>query len=159
MSIFNFNLYYITEDEEEVVEEEEIFQAESDDEVDPVLSLLQPTSIDEEYASGSNLSCKGDIDSFVIACRSPRPFFCEVYCKLNMKPNVPLAVRNVKFTKYIVKRHEFQIEREPEFEAYRETNDCRGDWFDFSVGSIDGRDLQVVFQMDVNSKFFDNVPT
>jgi len=127
--------------------------------IDPVLTLLQPLAIDEDYASASDMSFKGDIDSFVIVCRSPEPFICEAYCKLYMKPNVPLAVKNVKYTKYIMKRHEFDIKREPDFEAYRETNDYRGEWFDFSIGTIDGRDLQVVFQMDLESDFFVNVPT
>jgi len=33
-----------------------------------------------------------------------------------------------------------------------------GEWFEFTMGNIDGRELAVIFQMDLESEFFVNVP-
>jgi len=131
---------------------------ESDDGADPIIQLLQPVTIDTDYASGNDMSIKGDIDSYLDSCRSPCPFVCEAWYRLYTRPNVPLAAKNVKFTKYMISRHKFNVKHEPDFQTYRDRDVCPGEWFDFTIGIIDGRDLMVIFQMDLQSPFFNRVP-
>lgn len=127
-----------------------------EEDVDAVLALLQPIAIDLDYASGSDLVRKGDIDTILISCRTIEPFACKYACRISTKPKIPTLVKNVKFTKYMNKRSCFDLRYEPAFECRNENNE--GTWMEFTLGEIDGRDIFVIFRMDASSPFFDGVP-
>lgn len=118
------------------------------------------TSIHLDYASGSDLRIKHDVDSMIISCRSVEPFKCRYTCVIYAEPNIPVQVKNSKFTKYMDNRHCFDLRRKPRMQTRNEIEDGgrASKWYEFVIGVIDNRELFVAYKMDLTSPFYEGVP-
>jgi len=75
-----------------------------------------------------------------------------------MKP-AKITAQNIKLTRYFRKRTSFPLKHLPVYtHGYRENAFATDKWFECCLGSIDDRKVWLIFQMDVNSEFYMDIP-
>ncbi|KMQ89010.1 hypothetical protein RF55_11401 [Lasius niger] len=112
--------------------------------MEPVFAALDPTPFDPEDRRAAIYS--DDVDSILVATTSLEPFRCRTFVVLDTRPQRILRYANRKLTAYLEKREEFRPQRPPSFSVSPDDVDPRRQWYEFRAGSIDKRDLYVLFQ-------------
>lgn len=104
---------------------------------------------------GREMSLMLDIDSILISAHSLEPSVnrCSVKFTMNLRTDTIMPVKNVKFTKYMERRQEF-FDLEEYDDQLCDERVTRASWFEFALGSLDGRNVFVVFQPECDSRFF-----
>lgn len=89
-----------------------------------------------------------------MASTSLEPFYCNTYAVLETFPKRVLRCKNKKLTAYLERRNKFRSVRPPTLTAHLDHLDIDREWYEFRIGSIDKRDLYVLFQTEKRPSAF-----
>lgn len=126
--------------------------------IDDVFDILNPTHIDFDYASGHDITITGDIDSIIACSYTMEPFRCNYSCSIDMRPKTISRSKNTKLTLYLSKRKKFAQRHPRKFHVASDRIYPDNHWYEFVLGSIDDRQLNLLFQIDDNCALLKDVP-
>jgi len=110
------------------------------------MALLDPTPLSINDPWPFELE-NDDIHSLMMATTSLEPFNCRMYAMFYTRPQRVFRCKNTKLTAYLEKRHDLFGPLRPSLSACPDKAKCDRIWYEFQVGTIDKRELYVLFQL------------
>lgn len=86
------------------------------------------------------------------------PFVCNYTCTIDLRPVRIFRSRNSKLTSYLSNRKKFNRSFPSRFDAASNYMNADKVWYEFELGTIDGRPILILFQIDEKCKFLCDVP-